>query len=763
MNEVEITDKVELVTKFINGTSGHIFLTGKAGTGKTTFLKMLASRTHKHFIVVAPTGIAALNAGGVTIHSQFLLPPGTYVPDRNLPTDLQAVPGVHTQSDLARKHPINSIRKNVLRAIDLLVIDEVSMLRADLLDAIDYRLRAVKGNYQLPFGGVQLLLIGDLYQLPPVVRRDEEALMRRYYNTPWFFESRGLKTGGFVFVELDKIYRQQDDVFIRLLNNLRNNIATPEDIQVLNRSFRSPEQISELKEVITLTTHNAKADELNQSTLRALKSPSFFYEAEIDGDFPENQYPVLGRMELKVGTQIMFIKNDTMGAAYFNGKLATVVELSDREVVVEMSGNHQLYTLKKEVWTNKKYNVNPESKELEEEIIGSFEQYPIRLAWAITVHKSQGLTFEKAIIDVGQAFADGQVYVALSRLRSLDGLVLRSQINPNVISTDKAVVQFSTENHQPDKLPDVLILGQRKYLRELLMLTFDFNDLVKELDKVNQEYKHTFTEEDRVNQNMPSDIADALRREMENTQKFRNQLVYLVENGENEKLLERLEKGSEYYVGFVIQNIKLLLSHIASFALASKAKTYLSDLNQLDQILCRKWQDMQKVPVLAKGIILGGEIGTMNDLTAKYKARRQALIGEMEVIKMNLAASEMVGKKKAPTKIKSTSKKKKDTGVNAPTVLETLALFKEGKTMEEIAALRSLAPGTIETHLTKSIESKRLDVRECMDPVLVDEITEIVTKAGEISMSEIFNAHEGKYSYGQLRMVKASLNPVKED
>src|SRR6185295_9656477 len=374
------TERIASAIRFINSTASHIFLTGKAGTGKTTFLKNLTKRTHKQFAVVAPTGIAALNAGGVTIHSQFLFPFGMFLPERSPSNDFNTNGNCYTSNTLARKHPLNSARKQVLRTLDLLVIDEVSMLRADLMDAIDYRLKAAKGNFRQAFGGVQLLMIGDLYQLPPVVKRDEEEMLRRYYQSPWFFESKAIQQDGFVYVELDKIFRQKDESFINLLNNFRNNETTRQDIDVLNKHYRSPEEIQTLREVITLTTHNYKADELNLKALKELKTPVHTIPAKVEGDFPESMFPVLQRLELKEGAQIMFTKNDSEGKAYFNGKLAVVTSIDEDEVEVTMAETHELYVLKKELWENKKYTVNNATKELDDEVIGTFEQYPVKLA-----------------------------------------------------------------------------------------------------------------------------------------------------------------------------------------------------------------------------------------------------------------------------------------------------------------------------------------------------------------------------------------------
>ncbi|MFN8688510.1 MAG: ATP-dependent RecD-like DNA helicase, partial [Cyclobacteriaceae bacterium] len=335
-------DLLDQAARFINTTSSHIFLTGKAGTGKTTFLKNLKSHTHKNFIVVAPTGIAALIAGGVTIHSQFLLPPGTFLPDRFLAETVTDQGRVLNEKALARKHPITSARKLVLRSIDLLVIDEVSMLRADLLDAIDYRMKAARGNFRRSFGGAQVLFIGDLFQLPPVVRSDEQEMLGRYYKSPWFYEAHALRNDPPIYIELQKIFRQQDEDFITLLNHLRNNEVTEEDINVLNRHVKPAAEIRELKEVITLTTHNYKADEINQHELRALKTPTSVFDAFIEGEFPENMYPARASLELKAGAQIMFIRNDPSDERkYVNGKLATVLEIKRDEVWVQLADTHE--------------------------------------------------------------------------------------------------------------------------------------------------------------------------------------------------------------------------------------------------------------------------------------------------------------------------------------------------------------------------------------------------------------------------------------
>ncbi|MCB0793870.1 MAG: AAA family ATPase, partial [Flavobacteriales bacterium] len=386
-----------LATRFVNSTAQHIFLTGKAGTGKTTFLRSLGGLTHKRHLIVAPTGIAALNAKGVTIHSQFLLPFGAFIPERTLPDDIADYGRFHDRDTLNRRHPLNALRRSVLAALDLLIIDEVSMLRADLLDAIDHRLRNVKREYHVPFGGVQLLFIGDLFQLPPVIKDEEWSVLRRWYDAPHFFASLALKQAGYVHIELDKIFRQRDERFIGILNNLRNNTVTEQDVAELNRHYRPNKEGDGRDGVITLTTHNHTADALNQQAMDRLKGKAYRYEARVVGDFPESMYPVQSELELKVGAQVMFVRNDA-DKAYFNGKLARVTEVDKEDVTVEMVEEGTSYKLKREVWENKRYMLDPVTKEQEEEVLGTFEQYPIKLAWAITVHKSQGLTFDRAVI-----------------------------------------------------------------------------------------------------------------------------------------------------------------------------------------------------------------------------------------------------------------------------------------------------------------------------------------------------------------------------
>lgn len=737
-------DFLAAAAQFINTTASHIFLTGKAGTGKTTFLKNLNQLTHKPYIVVAPTGIAALNAGGVTIHSQFLLPPVTFLPDRFLPDDISEGGRFINQNSLARKHPLNSARRQVLRSIDLLVIDEVSMLRADLLDAIDYRMKAARGNFRQSFGGIQVLFIGDLYQLPPVIRNDERETLSQYYRSLWFYEAKALQDNPLVYIELDKIFRQHDPAFITILNNLRNNIATQGDIEALNRYFRTAEEISMLREVITLTTHNAKADEINRRELEKLPAPSHVFKAYIEEDFPENLYPVLSKIELKEGAQIMFTRNDNEEKKYFNGKLATVKEIAGDSIFVEMAETHERYQLKRERWENKKYTVNKNTHDLEDEVIGAFEQFPVKLAWAITVHKSQGLTFEKAIIDVGQAFADGQVYVALSRLRSLQGLTLRTRINPSVISTDRQVVEFASANHLPDQLGNLMKERQRHFINHLVDKTFDFAGLVKDIRHVQKEQKEVEEFNEASMKPVLQVMAEALEAEQPTTEKFRNQLANLLVANDHAKLLDRISKGSDYYKNILDHLLEKLLRHLEEMKQHKRVKTYTNQLGDIDQALSKKLEEVDKVSLLVSGILNGDKQFNFEPLHQQRVEWRSRLLAG---IKKEIGTSSPSAKKK--TKERRT--KTKD-GLN--TVEATLQMLQDGRSAAQIATERGLTLGTIESHLAKAVEAGSISIYKFMDDETVTEIAKAIGQMPkEFSSKDLYAATKGKFGYGQLRAV----------
>ena len=746
---VQQTDLLELAAQFVNSTTSHIFLTGKAGTGKTTFLKDLASKTHKNFVIVAPTGIAALNAQGVTIHSQFLLPFGSFIPEREPPGNFSTETNFYTQHTLARKHSLNSVRKQVLRATDLLIIDEVSMLRADILDAIDYRMRSVKGNFFQSFGGTQVIMIGDLYQLPPIVKEDEWHVLQNYYKSMYFFEALALKSDKMVYIELDEIFRQQDEKFIGILNNLRNNITTEKDIATLNSYYRSEDLIDTDKEIITITTHNYKADAINTKELKSLTGPSSFFDADISGDFPEKLYPLPEKIELKVDAQVMFIKNDTSGErAYFNGKLARIDHIDDEDITVVMAGSNREFLLHKEQWENKKYTINEESKELEEEVVGVFSQYPIKLAWAVTVHKSQGLTFEKAIIDVGQAFAPGQVYVALSRLRSLEGLVLRTRINTSSISSDRDVVAFTQNKEQQMPLPVLLQEQQRKFLELLLTTTFDFSDIAKQLDYLQNNKAGNMEFEDGSMRQAIGIIQGRIKGEKKNTAIFNKQLQRLLNQNASEELLERIGRGSAYYSAFMEENLRQLLVHLAEVERFTRTKTYRNVLSEIDQLMMKALTDMEKAAYIADCIISGKEITRSEEQTRKIIQRRIELWKIAERVADN---NPRFTTRKSGRKRKKGKKQEK-----GETYKITFAMLKEGKPIKEIATSRGLALSTVESHISRGIEAGDVRILDLLSEDVVEEIAEKL-KETSVGLGEVHNALKGKYSYGVLRMVQAHL------
>lgn len=446
---------MEELIELLEHTNRSVFLTGKAGTGKTTFLNNFVKNTHKKHIIVAPTGIAAINAGGVTIHSLFAIPSRTFVPTTE-PVDPNLAMNIN---ELFPHFKYRKEKLDLFREIELIIIDEVSMLRADLLDMMDHSLRRVRRN-QLPFGGVQLLLIGDLYQLPPVVRDDSERILSKYYETPFFFSAKALQNVRLITIELATVYRQQDEEFLEILDAVRHADFHELDFEKLNSRY-DPDFEPENETYIHLCSHNRIADHINQKKLRELDGDSQFYKASVIGEFKETQYPIEETLELKVGSQIMFIRNDSSPEKnFYNGKLAEISYLDEETIKAVLDESKREIIVTTEVWEQKKYTLDAD-KNIKTEVLGSFEQYPIRLAWAVTIHKSQGLTFDRVIIDAGRSFASGQVYVALSRCRTLNGIVLKSEISQNAIFKDHRIEDFQNETSANDSL--VQIIEHEKY------------------------------------------------------------------------------------------------------------------------------------------------------------------------------------------------------------------------------------------------------------------------------------------------------------
>ncbi|MEO7531145.1 MAG: helix-turn-helix domain-containing protein [Sediminibacterium sp.] len=470
MSVIEKNEMFDLAYRFVTETNENIFLTGKAGTGKTTFLKYLQSNCTKNIITAAPTGVAAINAGGVTLHSLFQLPFHPFLPTAN-----------HKQ-ELLGKLKYNKQRQDLLRKMELLVIDEISMVRADTMDAIDAILKSLRRNHHAPFGGVQILCIGDLHQLPPVAQQQEWALLQEYYESPFFFDSLAVKEQMPLLLELNTIYRQKEDFFVNLLNKVRNNSMGTDDFEDLHTRYL-PGFIPEREDnFITLTSHNKQADLINDVELEKLHNGKFTFLAEIEGDFSESAFPAEKELTLKEGAQVMFLKNDGIAKQYFNGKIGVVQELQKDKIIVNCNGKE--IEVNKDTWENNRYVLNKEDGKLEQQVLGTFTQYPLRLAWAITIHKSQGLTFEKLMIDAAAAFSSGQVYVALSRCTSLDGIVLLSKIPSSSIISNSNVIKAHQSLSHKGSLAERFAGARELFTQELIEDIFSFTQLTGSIVKI---------------------------------------------------------------------------------------------------------------------------------------------------------------------------------------------------------------------------------------------------------------------------------------
>ena len=546
----EENEMFRLAADFINLSEANLFVTGKAGTGKTTFLKYIRKNCHKQMAVVAPTGVAAVNAGGVTIHSFFQLPLSPFIPE------WVGVPGtgkeVMDRHSLINRLKISNEKKKVLQLLELLIIDEISMVRCDILDAIDAELRFVRKQPDKLFGGVQLLLIGDMFQLPPVIKDQEWRLLGTYYESPYFFDSRCIQQRPPVCIEFTTIYRQTEQGFIGLLNQVRNNILNEEGRQILAERFKPVINRRKDDGYIILTTHNEKARGINKSELDNIDGQVYTFDAEIKDDFTDNTQPADQVLQLKVGAQVMFIKNDTeKGKRYYNGKIALVTRLEEDRIFVQCRGESNEIEVKKEKWENIRYIMNKTTRLLEEEVLGSFTQYPLRLAWAITIHKSQGLTFEKAIIDAGDSFAPGQVYVALSRCTNLKGMILQSRIHGGNIFSDPRIVNFSKRTSSVDELREKLSTEKKSYQQSVILSIFDFDGLV---EHCNEGLQFINFQKDSINPETAAwlqVLLQSFRKCQEISEKFKPQLLSLIaQEGdveENTKLRSRLIAACKYF------------------------------------------------------------------------------------------------------------------------------------------------------------------------------------------------------------------------
>ncbi|MFT5780171.1 MAG: GTPase SAR1 family protein [Crocinitomicaceae bacterium] len=749
----------EFTEQFINQTQRSVFLTGKAGTGKTTLLQKIIKSTYKQAVIVAPTGIAALNAGGVTIHSFFQLPFGGFIPDFKFPSTFDNSVRLENRSTLLHHFKMNKSRRAIIRNLELLIIDEVSMLRSDVLDAMDWMLRNVRKINQ-PFGGLQVLFIGDLLQLPPVVKSNEWNFLREYYNGPFFFDSHVVQQVKPLYIELQKVYRQSDEHFLDILNNLRNNEITASDIDILNKYVQPDFKAIDHDDYITLTTHNADADRINKDALTRLESKEFSFDVEITGNFPEHLYPLDETLVLKEGAQVMFMKNDSSPEKnFYNGKMGTISSVSKHEIKVHFPEEKKTIEVEKFEWNNIQYILNASTGEVEEKPLGTFVHYPLKLAWAITVHKSQGLTFDKAVIDVSKVFVPGQAYVALSRLRSLEGLVLLNPIQTSRLSVNQDVASYAKSHDESEDLEKTLKDGTYDYLNSVLVRAFDWIELTNKWQSHKTTYKsHGSKSQKGKNLTWITQQVQVLESSMEASRKFRNQLNHLFaqHNVDLDHVLQRTEAAYEYFFktfdGILYSNLKKM----AELQQQRNTKQYNDELEDLDQLTTETILRIKKARKITDCIVNEKPL-TKNEHweeeIMKYKLAKIETV-KHEIRQANTTFDFDTDFVQVQTKA---TRKKKDSKPKGSTYDKTLESIKAGHSIGAIAKERQLSTSTIYNHCERLIRIEKIELSDIMDSKRINQLSDVFDEYDGKSLTALKEKYGTKFTWDELKLYRASL------